>query len=153
MAGDQFRKRRDGDLAPHLRLGMLGEQAAARELRRAGLKILFTNFQGPKGGELDIVCREGAVLVFVEVKTRRTEDLVTPGAAVDAEKQVRLLDGGREWLKLLGDPDINFRFDIVEVLWPDPSSRRPAEIRHHRNCFTFPPHRHYQPAAKKPWER
>lgn len=153
MARDDFRKIREGDLAPHLRLGVQGERAAARELRRAGLKILFTNFQGPKGGELDLVCREGDVLVFVEVKTRRRDDLVTPGAAVDAEKQERLLEGGREWLKLLGDPDINFRFDIVEVVWPDPDSRQPAEIRHYRNCFTFPKNRHYQPARQKPWER
>lgn len=140
-------------MAPHLRLGALGEAAAAQELCRTGLKVLFRNFQGPSGGELDLVCREGDVLVFVEVKTRRGEELAAPSAAVNSEKQARLLDGAREWLKLLGDPDINFRFDIVEVLWPDPQSPRPAEIRHLRNCFAFPGNRPYQPKPPKPWER
>ncbi len=144
--------RREPPLAPHLLLGKRGEAAAARELRRRGLKVLFRNFESPRGGELDLVCREGDVLVFLEVKTRRREDMTTPGAAVDPEKQARILAGAREWLRLLGDPAIFFRFDIVEVLWPDPNSRNPAEIRHLRDSFGFPADRPYQPEPPRPWE-
>ena len=100
----------------HLRLGEHGEKLAARFLRRRGFKILYRNFRGRQGGEIDIVCRERDTLVFVEVKTRTREDFGRPLEAVNREKQRRISLGGLAWLRLLGDPDILFRFDVVEVV-------------------------------------
>jgi putative endonuclease len=90
-------------------------------LRRNGCKILYRNFRAPHGGEVDIVCREKAsdTLVFVEVKTRRGADFVRPAEAVGAEKQKLISRGAQAWLRMLGHPDIHYRFDIVEIVMGD----------------------------------
>ncbi len=103
----------------HLRLGARGEKLASRFLRTQGYKILYRNFRDRRGGEIDIVCRDGDTLVFVEVKTRRGEEFGRPIEAVDRQKQLRVSKGGLAWLRLLDSPDIVFRFDVVEVLLPD----------------------------------
>ena len=89
---------------------------AARHLRRHGFKILYRNFRGRTGGEIDLVCRERDTLVFVEVKTRTREDFGRPREAVNQQKERRISLGALAWLRLLGDPDIFFRFDVVEVM-------------------------------------
>ena len=100
----------------HLRRGFLGEKLAGRFLRRNGYKILYRNFRGHSGGEIDIVCRDDDTLVFVEVKTRAREDFGRPIEAVDRRKQKRISRGGLAWLRMLDNPDILFRFDVVEVI-------------------------------------
>ena len=100
---------------PHLRLGTRGENLACRFLRRNGYKILYRNFRGRTGGEIDVVCRDRDTLVFVEVKTRTREDFGRPLDAVDRDKRKRISRGGLAWLRLLDNPDILFRFDVVEV--------------------------------------
>jgi len=100
----------------HLRRGTRGEKLACRFLRRNGYKILYRNFKGRSGGEIDVVCRDRDTLVFVEVKTRASEDFGRPIAAVDRQKQKRISRGGLNWLRMLDNPDILFRFDVVEVI-------------------------------------
>jgi putative endonuclease len=107
------------ELPEHLRRGARGEKQARRFLRSRGYKILYQNFKSRGGGEIDIVCRDGDTLVFVEVKTRSGDEFGRPFEAVGREKQVRVSKGGLAWLRLLDNPDIVFRFDVVEVLWPD----------------------------------
>jgi putative endonuclease len=102
--------------ATHLQLGARGEKLAAQHLRRQGFKILYRNFRGRTGGEIDLVCRDRDTLVFVEVKTRTREDFGRPLDAVNPKKERRISLGALAWLRLLGDPDIFFRFDVVEVL-------------------------------------
>jgi len=113
----------------HLRLGEHGEKLAARFLRRRGFKILYRNFRGRQGGEIDIVCRERDTLVFVEVKTRTREDFGRPVEAVDREKQRRISRGGLAWLRLLGNPDVLFRFDVVEVIIAEGTDPRLELVR------------------------
>ncbi len=108
--------------------GRAGEHAAARFLRRHGYKILKRNFRPQQGGEIDIVCRKGRTLVFCEVKSRRSEQFGRPFEAVDREKTELMWRGARQWLRRLGNPNIRFRFDIIEVLQDD--NLRPREIRH-----------------------
>ena len=103
----------------HLRRGRRGEKLASRFLRSRGYKILYRNFKDRRGGEIDIVCRDGDTLVFVEVKTRGGEEFGRPIEAVDRQKQLRVSKGGLAWLRLLDNPDVTFRFDVVEVLMPD----------------------------------
>lgn len=103
-------------LDPRHALGRRGEEVAARHLRRLGRKVLYRNFRARGGGEVDLVCRQGRVLVFVEVKTRsRRTEWGRPADAVDQEKERLVARGALAWLKLLGRPDVAFRFDIVEV--------------------------------------
>jgi len=111
-------------LPEHLRRGARGEKLACRFLRSNGYKILYRNFRARGGGEIDIVCRDGDVLAFVEVKTRSSEDFGRPAEAVDRQKQMRVSRGGLAWLRLLDNPDVVFRFDVVEVLLPDEGDPR-----------------------------
>src|SRR5205807_10108679 len=107
---------RSQKLPEHLRRGARGERLARRFLRSHGYKILYRNFRGRGGGEIDIVCRDDDTLVFVEVKTRAREDFGRPIKAVDRPKQKRISRGGLAWLRMLDNPDILFRFDVVEVI-------------------------------------
>jgi putative endonuclease len=108
----------------HLRRGARGEKLACRFLRRNGYKILYRNFKGRSGGEIDVVCRDQDTLVFVEVKTRSREDFGRPIAAVDRQKQKRISRGGLNWLRMLDNPDILFRFDVVEVIIAEDATLR-----------------------------
>jgi len=100
----------------HLARGASGEKLACRHLRRNGYKVLYRNFRGRTGGEIDIVCRDDDTLVFVEVKTRSREDFGRPFEAIRADQQRRISRGALAWLRMLDNPDILFRFDVVEVL-------------------------------------
>ena len=119
----------------HLRRGAHGEKLACRFLRRHGYKILYRNFRGRRGGEIDIVCRDRDTLVFVEVKTRTREDFGRPIEAVGRRQQWRISRGGLAWLRLLDNPDILFRFDVVEVLMIDDAKPRLELIQ---NAFQLP---------------
>lgn len=98
-------------------MGRRGEKIAARWLWTRGCKILYRNYRGPNGGELDIVCRHGSILAFVEVKTRTSTAFGRPALAVTIDKQSLILRGASAWIKLLGCPeDLQWRYDVAEVL-------------------------------------
>lgn len=127
------------DLPTHLRRGALGERAARAHLQKLGLKFLTANFRSARG-EIDLVFRDSDCLVFVEVKTRSSEDWVRPAAAVNARKRRLLSQCGLDYLKLLKQPQVKIRFDIVEVLLEDGAVR---EVRHLPNTFHLsPPYRY-----------
>ena len=96
----------------YLRQGRLGERAAKRNLKQAGLKFLYANFKGKQGG-IDLVFREGKVLVFVDVKARSSESGIRPAAAVNAAKQRRIVATAREYVRMLPKGEVSIRFDIV----------------------------------------
>src|SRR5947199_6141511 len=112
----RFSRWRTSPKSGHLRRGARGETLACRYLKRNGYKVLFRNFRGRSGGEIDVVCRDNDTLVFVEVKTRGREDFGRPVEAVDREKRKRISRGALAWLRMLDNPDILFRFDVVEVI-------------------------------------
>jgi len=104
--------------AAHLSVGKDGEKLAARYLRRNGFRILYRNFRSKRGGEIDLICRDCRenTLVFVEVKTRSTDLFGPPHAAVTLAKQDRIIRGAKEWLRMLDDPRVSYRFDIIDVV-------------------------------------
>jgi putative endonuclease len=123
----------------HLVYGELGECAAKKHLKRNGLKFLTANFRSPRG-EIDLVFREGDCLVFVEVKTRSSEEWQRPAAAVDTTRRRRLTRAGLDYLHLLKNPPVKVRFDIVEVLL---DGGKVHELRHLPNSFEMQkPHRY-----------
>ena len=129
---EQLKARFAGKARPeHLRHGELGEQAAKKHLQRQGLKFLTANFRSRRG-EIDLVFRDHDCLVFVEVKTRSSEDWTRPAAAVNARKRRLLSQTALDYLRLLKNPPVKIRFDIVEVLLADGEVR---EIRHLPNTF------------------
>src|SRR3954465_5542417 len=89
----------------HLRSGAAGEKLAARFLRQHGYKILYRNFRGRSGGEIDIVCRDRDTLVFVEGKTRGSEDFGRPFETIRADQKRNISRGALAWLRMLDDPD------------------------------------------------
>jgi putative endonuclease len=117
----------------HLVRGELGERAAKKHLRRQGLKFLTANFR-TRRGEVDLICRDGDCLVFVEVKTRSSEEWTRPAAAVNAERRRRLTRTALDYLRLLRNPQVKIRFDIVEVLLEAEAVR---EVRHLPNTFAM----------------
>ena len=117
----------------HLRRGRFGERAARRHLQRKGLKFLTANYRSPRG-EIDLVLRDGDCLVFAEVKTRSSEEWTRPAAAVNRERRQRLSRAALDYLRLLRNPPVKIRFDIVEVLLADGELK---EIRHLPNAFSL----------------
>lgn len=120
-------------LPPHLQAGRLGEKTAKQHLKRQGLKFLTANFRTDRG-EIDLVMRDRDCLVFVEVKTRSSEEWSRPAAAVDRERRQRLTRCGLDYLRLLRNPPVKVRFDIVEVLLEGEAVR---EVRHLPNSFAM----------------
>ena len=119
--------------ARQLRAGVWGEQQAERFLKAKGYTILGRRVRLSVRDELDLVARDGAVLVFVEVKTRKSEDFGAPVAAVDRAKRQALSRAGMRYLRRIKFPPVSFRFDVVEVVGEEGD---PAPlIRHIENAF------------------
>ena len=122
------------------RHGRAGEQAAKKHLQQQGLKFLTANFNSGRG-EIDLIFRDGDCLVFVEVKTRSSEDWIRPAAAVNARKRKLLSQTALDYLRLIKNPQVKIRFDIVEVLLEDGVVH---EIRHLPNTFEMTrPYRYF----------
>src|SRR2546423_8883311 len=131
----RWRNRSSSSPPRHLRLGTRGENLACRFLKRNGYRILYRNFKGRTGGEIDVGCRDRDTLVFVEVKTRTREDFGRPLDAVNRDKRHRISRGGLAWLRVLDDADIQIRFDVFEVIIAEGTEPR-LEIL--RNAFSLP---------------
>ncbi|MGH7953027.1 MAG: YraN family protein [Limisphaerales bacterium] len=131
---EKLKARFAGKVQPeHLRRGILGERAAKNHLRKIGLKFLTANFRSPRG-EMDLIFRDVDCLVFVEVKTRSSEEWTRPAAAVNAERRRRLSQCALDYLKLLKNPPVKIRFDIVEILLNDGEV---CKVRHLPNTFAM----------------
>jgi putative endonuclease len=109
-------------------LGDHGERLAVEQLRLAGMTILDRNWRCELG-EIDIVARDGAVLVICEVKTRRRLDYGSPSEAVTWRKARRLRRLATRWLETHDCHPREVRVDVVSVLCPD---RGAAAVEHLR---------------------
>ena len=119
-------------LFPKRDFGRRGEDVAARFLRRLGYKIVARgDSAGP--GELDLVAVDGRTVVFVEVKTRRSDEQGLPSEAVDSEKQRRLTRAALAYLKRHRLLEYPARFDVVAVTWP--GDRRKPVVEHIPGAF------------------
>jgi putative endonuclease len=104
-------------------LGHGGEEMAAAYLQAAGYRILARNYR-TRLGEIDIVARDGDILVFVEVKVRRSPSFGSAKAAVTAAKRRRLSKLALQYLKSpAGRRYSKARFDVVAVDRQAPEQR------------------------------
>lgn len=110
-------------------LGSKGERVAARHLRRHGFRIITRGYRTTRG-EIDLIARDGDILVFVEVKTRRSGQ---PAEAVTPAKEQRLTLAALQFLKRFRLLETRSRFDVVAIVWPD-ETQAPT-IEHIRNAF------------------
>jgi len=117
---------------PERSLGQRGEAAAARYLCRLGYKIIARG-ERSKWAEIDLIAVDGSTVVFVEVKTRQSQQSGHPAEAVGADKQRRLTRAAIAFLQHHRLLDRSARFDVVAVTWPE-GHRRPA-IEHFKNAF------------------
>ena len=115
------------------RLGRRGEDLACEELRRRGYAILARRFR-TRHGEIDIVARDGDVLVFVEVKARSSSRFGGARSAVNWPKQRKIAMMAQRYLKRVGWSMRPCRFDIVAI--QQHKDGRPPEVALIRNAFT-----------------
>ena len=108
--------------------GNLGEAAVCDYLTQRGAEILCRNFT-VRGGEIDILAKQGEYLLIVEVKTRRPDALVSGAAAVDAKKQRCMIRAAEQYL-LKNPCDLQPRFDVAEVEYSGAFVRHIEYIEH-----------------------
>jgi putative endonuclease len=117
-------------------LGREGEARAARFLKLRGYRILGRNVRAG-GVEMDLIVSRGALVVFVEVKTRRTRHFGAPETAVNDTKQARLVRGAAAWL--CDHPQVagQVRFDVIayQVAHRSGRSREHWRINHMKGAF------------------
>ena len=109
--------------------GDRGEREAVRYLKRKKYRVLMRGYRTAHG-EIDIIARDGDVLVFVEVKLRRHGE---PAEAVTPEKQRRLTLAALHFMKRYNLLEQRARFDVVAIVWPD--DRGEPTIEHIMNAF------------------
>jgi len=112
-------------------VGAYGERVAMRTLALAGMDILDRNWRCPDG-ELDLVARDADLIVFCEVKTRRSSWFGPPIEAVDHRKVRRTRAAAVQWLAAHPRQRGELRFDVICV-WPQRSG--PARVDHVVGAF------------------
>ena len=113
-----------------VRIGKQGEDLAAQYLQKQGLELLQRNFR-TKGGEIDLIARDGNVLVFIEVKTSRSSHFHPPETWVDERKQSQIIRVAEAYLQKYVDTEQDCRFDIIAVSMAPHS----YNVRHIKNAF------------------
>ncbi|MBE0645996.1 MAG: YraN family protein [Bacteroidetes bacterium] len=109
-----------------------GEELAARYLADAGWTILERNYRYGRGGEIDIIARDGDYTVFIEVKTRQSLACGAPEYAITPSKQRQVIRIARGYMWLEGRGELICRFDVIAVS----VIRGVPHINHIRNAFT-----------------
>jgi putative endonuclease len=113
------------------RLGALGERLAAEFVARKGFRLVAANFVVPVGRnrrgvlintEIDLIAYDGDTLVFLEVKTRRSDDFAAPERAVDLRKQRQITRAARAYRRIFRIEGA-FRYDVVGIVLPNEKSR------------------------------
>jgi putative endonuclease len=95
--------------------GRVGESQAGDVLVTHGYEILQTNYTC-RLGEIDLVCRHGEYLVFVEVRTRADDEHGLPEETVGTQKQRRIILAARHYLMVHQLDDVPCRFDVVSIV-------------------------------------
>ncbi len=112
-------------------LGRLGEDCAARYLKRQGYAILKRNAVFGRY-ELDIIAREGDTIAFIEVKTRRPGQMAEPQDNLTPQKRRHIQAAARHYLSLHDEPDAYYRYDVVCIEFPETGE---PEITLFRDAF------------------
>ncbi len=109
------------------------EDLAARYLKKQGYAILHRNLHLDRF-EVDIIARKGDTVVFVEVRSRRNDDITTPEETIRRTKRQHLRAAARRYMARYGEPDLYYRFDVIGVVMPAGEDPR---ISHIEYAFTM----------------
>jgi putative endonuclease len=124
-----IRKLFAGDDEP---LGRRGEDYAARYLRKQKMKILDRNVEVP-GGEIDILAQDGDELVFVEVRSRASESVLSPEGSIRRKKQEAMVRAARHIMQTRRIKTLRARIDAIAIVWPVGGGE--PELRQHRGVL------------------
>lgn len=113
-------------------VGAKGEKLAVKFLKRKGYKIVQRNYRC-KLGEIDIIAKQDKTIVFVEVKTRQTQEFGAPQYAVTSAKRSQISRVALWYIKEKGFVEQACRFDVIAITF-SPESRKP-KIEHIENAF------------------
>jgi len=121
-------------IADHLATGIAGEDAAFFFLRRKGYVVVARRWSsGDRPGDIDLIAWQGALLCFVEVKTRTARDMTPAEAAIDRHKRYTLRRLATQYVRQLPLPERPpVRFDVVSVYLVPGQAR---EFVHFENAF------------------
>jgi putative endonuclease len=119
-------------MAKHNQTGNLGEELACSHLSGKGYDILERNWRFSRS-EIDIICKQSEILVFVEVKTRTSIHFGFPEEFVTERKEELIMDAASEYMKQIKH-EWEIRFDIISVILHKHHS---PTIRHIKDAF-FP---------------
>lgn len=114
-----------------IKTGQSGEDLAAKYLRNKGYKIIQRNYR-TKSGEIDLIAKYKNVLIFTEVKTRKSNFLETPLAAVTNKKMIQISKVAQEYLCKNNKFDCEARFDVISISFIRAGS---PNIEHIENAF------------------
>lgn len=117
---------------PRSALGQHGEDRAVRFLESRGYEIIERNYHC-RGGEIDIIARDAGDLVFVEVKTRRSDTDSSASEAVDSRKRGKIVRSALNYLTERKLGEIGCRFDIAEVYFVN---GRPVTVEVIKGAFS-----------------
>lgn len=112
-------------------LGQAGEKHAARFLRKLGYRLVTRNYRCPMG-EIDLVMLDGHVIVFVEVKTRSSDEFANPEDAVTPEKQRRLTRSAQFFLRQTRSNGRACRFDVMAITLDNAGG---MSVEHFKSAF------------------
>jgi putative endonuclease len=111
-------------------LGRRGEDLAHRYLQTKGLTVVARNYKPGADSEIDIVARQGDLVVFVEVKSRTSAEFGSPDRAIDQEKQKHIVRAARAYVNRAAIEWNQVRFDTISVVFTNPPS-----IFHQQDAF------------------
>lgn len=114
-------------------LGRWGEAVARRHLVSCGYRLLETNWRISRG-EIDLIMQIGEVIVFVEVKSRSSQEFGLPEAAVTASKQKRLIALAWSYLQEKEMLDREWRIDVIAV--EGTPREGPTRLDHYENAIS-----------------
>ena len=116
-----------------IKTGEIGELIAVRFLRDKGYKILDGNYRSGFG-EIDIIAENGKFIVFVEVKARAENTLISPSEFVTVKKREKIISTSMQYLQKFPTKK-QPRYDVIEILTDKPSSFTVKNIKHIENAF------------------
>ena len=128
---DAARQRRQQQtLTQSAALGRRGEDMAHRYLQRKGFTVVARNYKPGADSEIDIIARQGDLVIFVEVKSRTSAEFGSPDRAIDQEKQKHIVRAARAYVNRAAIEWNQVRFDTISVIFTDPPS-----IIHQQDAF------------------
>jgi putative endonuclease len=121
-----------------LKNGEYGEWLGKKYLKRKGFKVRSVNWRSRRDrrNEIDLICMESEILVFVEIRARSVNSFTTGFESLNNRKRKALLNSFKAYLRETSEIPDSYRFDVVEIDLPSQVGKK-VEVFHHENIAIF----------------